>query len=66
MTKPKEKPTVKLIDSDGNAFSIMGRVRKALHKAGADKEYVDKYLEEAMFGDYDNLLCVTMNYVHVT
>jgi hypothetical protein len=65
MTKPKEKPTVKLIDTDGNAFSIIGRVKEALRKAGADKEYVDKYLEEAMFGDYDNLLCVTMNYVHV-
>jgi len=66
MTKPKEKPTVKLIDTDGNAFAIMGRVKDALRKAGADKEYVDKYLKEAMFGDYDNLLCVTMDYVDVT
>ena len=66
MTEPKEKPTVKLIDTEGNAFFILGRVRKALLKAGADKEYVDKYLKEAMFGDYDNLLCVSMNYVHVT
>ena len=66
MTKPKEKPTVKLIDTDGNAFSIIGRVRSALQQAGADNEYVDKYLKEAMFGDYDNLLCVTMDYVHVT
>jgi len=49
-----------------NAFVIIGRVQKALLKAGADKEYVDKYLKEAMFGDYDNLLCVTMEYVHVT
>jgi len=65
MTKPIEKPTVKLIDTDGNAFAIMGRVKDALRKAGADKEYVDKYLKEAMFGDYDNLLCVTMDYVHV-
>ena len=65
MTKPTEKPIVKLIDTDGNAFAIMGRVREALHKAGADKEYVDQYLKESMFGDYDNLLCVTMNYVHV-
>jgi hypothetical protein len=65
MTKPKEKPSVKLIDTDGNAFAIIGRVKDALRKAGADREYVDKYLKEAMFGDYDNLLCVTMNYVHV-
>ena len=66
MIKPEKKPVVKLIDTDGNAFAIMGRVRSALLKAGADKEYVDKYLKEAMFGDYDNLLCVTMDYVHVT
>jgi len=65
MTKPKEKPTVKLIDTDGNAFAIMGRVKGALRKAGADKEYVDKYLKEAMAGNYDNLLCVTMDYVDV-
>ena len=66
MTKPKEKPVVKLIDTDGNAFAIMGRVKDALRQAGADKEYVDKYLKEAMAGNYDNLLCVTMDYVDVT
>ena len=65
MTGPKEKSTVKLIDTNGNSFAIIGRVKDALRKAGADREYVDKYLKEAMFGDYDNLLCVTMNYVHV-
>ena len=65
MTKPDEKPTVKLIDTNGNAFAIMGRVKKALLKAGADDEYIKKYLNEAMSGDYNNLLCVTMNYVHV-
>ena len=66
MTEPKEKPTVKLIDTDGNSFAIMGRVKDALVNAGADKEYVKKYLDEAMSGNYDNLLCVTMDYVHVT
>ena len=66
MTEPKEKPTVKLIDTDGNSFVIMGRIKNALLKAGADKEYVNKYLGKAMSGDYDNLLCVTMDYLHVT
>jgi hypothetical protein len=65
MTEPTEKPTVKLIDTDGNAFSIIGRVKKALFKAGADKEYVHRFQEEAMAGDYDNLLCVTMDYVNI-
>ena len=66
MTEPKEKPTVKLIDTNGNSFAIIGRVKTALVKAGADKEYVRKYLDEVMCGDYNNLLCVTMDYVHVT
>ena len=65
MTGPKEKPIIKLIDTDGNSFVIMGRVKNALLKAGADKEYVNKYLGEAMSGDYDNLLQVTMDYCDV-
>jgi len=44
----------------------MGRVKKALLKAGADDKYIKKYLNEAISGDYNNLLCVTMDYVHVT
>jgi hypothetical protein len=65
MTEPKEKPTVTLVGTDGNAFSILGRVQKALRKAGADEEYVRKYQMEATSGDYDNLLVVTMGYVHM-
>ena len=44
----------------------MNPPRPAFFKAGADKEYVKKYLDEVMNGDYDNLLCVTMGYVHET
>jgi hypothetical protein len=33
MKGPLTKPTVKLISHDGNAFSIMGRVKKALGAA---------------------------------
>jgi len=66
MTGPKIKLTVKLIDTNGNSFTIIGRVKDALRKAGADKEYIFKYQDEVMCGDYNNLLCVTMDYVHVT
>jgi hypothetical protein len=62
---PLTKPTVKLVGEDGNAFSIMGRVKKALRRAGADKEYIDKYLSEATSGDYDHLLVVSFGYVDV-
>jgi hypothetical protein len=65
MTEPREKPTVTLVGTDGNAFSILGKVQKALRNAGADEEYVMKYQVEATSGDYDNLLVVTMGYVHV-
>ena len=65
MKGPQTKPTVKLIGEDGNAFSIMGRVKKALMLVGADKEYVDKYLNEAISGDYDHLLVVSMEYVNL-
>ena len=65
MVKPLSKPTVKLIGQDGNAFSIMGRVKQALIRAGADKEYIDKYLGEATSGGYDHLLSVSMEYVNV-
>ena len=65
MKGPETKPTVKLVGEDGNAFSIMGRVKKALKHAGADKEYIDKYLKKATSGDYDHLLVVSMGYVDV-
>ena len=65
MKGPETKPTVKLIGQDGNAFSVMGLVKKALKHAGADKEYVDKYLKESTVGDYSYLLAVSMEYVNV-
>ena len=65
MIAPRTKPTVKLAGHDGNAFSIMGRVKKALVRSGADKEYIDQYLSEATSGDYDHLLVVSMEYVDV-
>ena len=63
MIKPIKKPVVRLINEDGNAFAIIGRVSAALKKAGADKEYIKQCQAEAISGDYDNLLRVTMEYV---
>ena len=65
MKKPLTKPTVKLIGHNGNAFSIMGHVKHALRRAVPDKEYIDKYLNEATSGEYDHLLVVSMEYVSV-
>ena len=65
MKEPSSKPTVKLIGQDGNAFAVMGNIKRALKRAGADKEYIEKYLKEATSGDYDHLLTVSMKYVNV-
>jgi len=65
MKAPEKKPRVKLVGEDGNVFAIMGRVKRALKEAGADKEYVMKYLEEAAGGNYDHLLAISMEYVDV-
>jgi hypothetical protein len=56
---------VQLTGEDGNAFAIMAQVQKALRKAGATREDIDKYIEESMSGDYDNLLRTAMDYVKV-
>ena len=65
MKAPETKPTIKLIGEDGNAFYILGKIKSTLKQAGADKEYIDKYLEEAKAGDYNNLLITTMKYVEI-
>lgn len=65
MKGPNAKPTVKLLEQNGNAFMIMGTISKALKKAGADEEYVQMYMEESQAGDYDNLLRVALKYADV-
>lgn len=55
--------TVQLSGQDGNAFTIMGRVAAAMRRAGVSPVEIDAYYAEAMAGDYDNLLQVTMRWV---
>ena len=55
---------VKLIGKDGNAFSILGIVRKALVNGGR-KDVVDEFMKEATSGDYNHLLATCMEYVIV-
>ncbi len=60
-----EKPTVKLIGEDGNAYAIMGKVAIALKDSGFPDEYIDEYYRESSSGDYDNLIRVAMKYANV-
>lgn len=56
---------VQLTGNDGNAFSIMGAVSKALRRGGATAEEIEQYMTESMSGDYNNLLRVAMRWVNV-
>lgn len=61
----RNKPTVKLVGADGNAFAIIGAVRNALRKAGQSQEEIELFTKEATEGDYNNLLRVVMKWVEV-
>ncbi len=66
MKTPKHNTiTVKLTGRDGNAFSIMAAVAKAMRESDVSREEIDEYMSAAMSGDYDNLLMVTMATVNV-
>lgn len=55
--------TVKLVGEDGNAFSIIGRTTQALRRAGVSQDEISAFQEEAMSGDYDNVLQTVMKWV---
>lgn len=60
------KIRVQLTGEDGNAFSIMGKVIRAMKKANVSKDDIDSYTKEATEGDYNHLLATTMKWVHVS
>jgi len=70
MTQPNRttegrKPACKLVGTDGNVFSIIGRVKHALKQAGQDdraREFVEKAFRA---GSYDEVLQLCMDYVEV-
>lgn len=67
MTTPKfPHVEVELIGHDGNAFAILGRVKRALRKENVHPADIEAYIAEATAGDYDHLLAVTMQTVEVT
>lgn len=66
MIIPKNPPPCTLLGTSSHALAIVGAGAKALKGAGADKEYIDQYKEEALSGDYDNVIQVTMKYCDVS
>jgi len=60
-----EKPTLKLVGQDGNAFYILGSAQRAAKKAEWPKEKIDKFMAEAQSGNYDHLLQTCQEYFDV-
>ena len=52
-----------LVGVDGNAFAVMGYVLKAMKEWKMSKEEQSDYQTEAMSGDYDNLLVVSVEMI---
>lgn len=57
--------TVKLTDEDGNSYTILGRVTKALRRTGTSQEEIDLFQNEATSGDYGHLLQTCAKWVTV-
>ena len=55
---------VKLVGENGNAFSVLGRVRSAFKKAGHADECIE-FTKQATSGNYDHLLRTCMKWVTV-
>lgn len=60
-----EKPEVQLTGTNGNAFAVLGKVTRAMRRAGANEEELSEFKEEATSGSYDHLLQTAMSYVEI-
>lgn len=56
---------VKLVGEDGNSYAIIGRVQRAMKKAGVPAEEVSEFRNEAMSGDYSSVLTTALRWVEV-
>lgn len=50
--------------SDGNAFAIIAKVRRALIKADMTDEAIN-FVDDATRGDYNNVLQTAMRYIDI-
>lgn len=56
------KPKLKIIGTDGNAFALLGKAQRTAIENNMDWTTIQ---EEAMSGDYDNLLATLDKYFEV-
>jgi hypothetical protein len=53
---------MRLVGTDGNAFAILGRFKQSARRQGWDSESINAVLEQAMSGDYSNLIYTISQY----
>jgi hypothetical protein len=65
-TAPKyPNVVVKLVGKDANAFSVLGKVAKAMDDAGVPQAEIDLFMHAAMADNYDHMLRTVMGWVLV-
>ena len=52
-----------LVGIDGNAFNVMGYVRRAMKECGFSKDEIEAYTKDATSSDYNHLLVVSMDII---
>lgn len=57
--------SVQLAEQDGNAMAIIARVIGAMRRAHVSENELSEFADEAMSGNYDNVLQTCMRWVHV-
>lgn len=57
-----QRASCTLVGVDGNVFVIMGTVINALREAGHGDDIISRYKSEAMSGDYDHAIAVSLAY----
>ena len=48
-----------LVGIDGNAFFVMGYVRRAMIREGFTRDEINNYLKDAQSSDYSHLIAVS-------
>ena len=56
---------VTLTGQDGIAFAVLGRCREAARDAGLSEDEIASFMDEAMAGDYDQLLQTAMRWFEI-
>lgn len=67
MAEPKyPNIEVELSGQDGSAFMILGRIKRAMRREGVPADEITAFANEAMDGDYSELLLTVGKWVSIS